>query len=335
MNISVILCTYNRSQSLARALDSIVAQSLPEVLAWEILVVDNNSSDETREVVEDYCRRYPGRFRYSIEPTQGLSYARNRGIREALGEIVVFTDDDVTVESNWLQNLTGSLHDDAWAGAGGKTLPANTYSVPRWLPHDESQNFQGMFSLFDLGDSACELHQPPFGANMAFRKKIFETHGDFRTDLGRRPGTMMSNEDTEFGRRLLLAGERLRYEPSAVAYHPVSENRLQKRYFLAWRFDKSRASMREFGIPHDTKWYVDGVPLYLFRRLAVWTTRWMFAIEQSHRFSSKLKVWGIAGEIQECYRLSRKDQKRPSIRSVLELPADASNAPQKPVDLSR
>src|SRR5208282_2321290 len=88
LNITVILCTYNRCQSLARALDSVAAQTFSESVEWEVLVVDNNSRDQTRDVAEDFCRRYPGRFRYLFEPRQGKSYALNAGIREARGDIL-------------------------------------------------------------------------------------------------------------------------------------------------------------------------------------------------------------------------------------------------------
>ncbi len=84
MKISVILCTHNRCQSLAKALNSLAALTLPESVEWEVLVVDNNSSDGTREVVQrDFCGRYPGRFRYLFEPQPGKSYALNAGIRQA------------------------------------------------------------------------------------------------------------------------------------------------------------------------------------------------------------------------------------------------------------
>ena len=105
MKITVILCTYNRCQSLVRALDSLAASILSETIEWEVLVVDNNSSDQTKAIVEDFCRQYPGRFRYLFEPQQGKSYALNAGIREARGDILAFVDDDVTVEPMWLQNL--------------------------------------------------------------------------------------------------------------------------------------------------------------------------------------------------------------------------------------
>jgi GT2 family glycosyltransferase len=159
--------------------------------------------------------------------------------------------------------------------------------------------------MFDLGLEAGLLAEPPFGTNMAFQKKLFEKYDDFRTDLGPRPGSEIRNEDTEFGHRLLTAGERLRYEPSAIVYHSVSQNRVQKKYFLAWWFDKARADIWQFGVPHNTRWFVAGIPLYLFRRLAVWTVRWIVAVEPSRRFSNKIKTWTVAGQILESYRQSR------------------------------
>jgi glucosyl-dolichyl phosphate glucuronosyltransferase len=305
MNITVILCTYNRCQTLAKALASVAVSTLPESIEWEVLVVDNNSTDRTREVVEDYCRLYPGQFRYLFEPQPGKSHALKAGIQTARGDILAFMDDDVTVEPTWLQNLTAALHDGQWVGAGGRILPEQTFSPPRWLPLQDRYALAPLV-LFDLGPRAGALTEPPFGTNMAFQKKVFEKYDGFRTDLGPRPGSEIRNEDTEFGHRLLAAGERLRYEPSAVVYHSVSENRVQKEYFLAWWFDKARADIWQGGIPCDTRWFVAGIPLYLFRRLAVWTVRWMVAVEPSRRFSNKIKAWTVAGQILECYRQPRE-----------------------------
>ena len=309
MNITVILCTYNRCQSLARTLDSVSEQTLPESVAWEVLVVDNNSCDGTREVVEDFCNRYPSRFRYLFVPQQGKSHALNAGIREAHSDVLAFLDDDVTVGPTWLNSLTAPLENDQWVGAGGRVLPVWTGPPPRWLPAKEKYGL-GPLVVFDLGPEAGELGESPFGTNMAFRKEMFEKYGGFRTDLGPRPGSEVRNEDSDFGRRLLTAGERLRYEPSAVVYHPVPENRVRKEYFLAWWFDKGRADIRQLGPSPDTKWYVAGIPLGQFRRLAVWTLRWMFSVEPCLRFSRKLNVWSKAGEILESYRYSI-DAKRP------------------------
>src|ERR1700683_3449953 len=112
--ITVLLCTHNRAQSLPIALESIATQILPQSVGWEILVVDNNSSDETRQVVDDFCRRCP-QIRYLFESKQGISHARNSGIQNARGEILAFIDDDETAGIDWLKNLTANLHSGEWA----------------------------------------------------------------------------------------------------------------------------------------------------------------------------------------------------------------------------
>jgi len=299
MNISIILCTYNRDKVLANALRSIARSSMPVSIEWEVLVVDNNSNDQTRKIVGEFSTRYPNRFRYLFEPQAGKSYALNTGIQEARGDILVFTDDDVTVRATWLQNLTAQLAGKNWVGAGGRTFPEKEFTAPQWMDR-EDENVLAPLAVFDLGNDACDLRESPYGNNMAFRKEVFEKYGGFQTDLGPRPGCVIRNEDTEFGGRLLAAGERLRYEPSAVVYHAVLP-RIRKEYFLAWWFDKARSDIRELGVPPNGGWTIVGIPLFLSRRLSVWTLRWMLTFNPARRFTYKTKVWGLLGEILECY----------------------------------
>jgi len=256
-------------------------------------------------VAENFCKQYPGRFRYLFELRSGKSHALNTGIAHAQGDVLAFTDDDVTVEPTWLENLTAPLYDDAWAGSGGRTLPERNFSPPGWIPR-EGLHALGPLAVFDRGPEPCQLSETPFGNNMAYKKTVFEKYGGFRVDLGPRAGSRVAqkSEDSEFGARLLAAGERLRYEPSAILYHSVPPFRLQKGYFLAWWFDKGRADIRGFGIEPGSKRFISGIPLYLFRRLSVWTLRWITAFEPSARFDSKLKVWTTVGKIVECHLLS-------------------------------
>jgi glucosyl-dolichyl phosphate glucuronosyltransferase len=306
MNITVILCTYNRHASLSRALESVAASAMPGAVDWEVLVVDNNSKDETRAVAEDFCRRFPNRFRYLFEPRQGKSYALNSGIREAKGEILAFVDDDVIVEPTWLQNLTSSLHDNEWAGSGGKILLERTSPAPRWLALDGPYSLAGVLVLFDRGDKPCQLDWAPYGTNMAFRKATFDKYGGFRTDLGPNTKNEIRGEDTEFGRRLMSAGERLRYEPRAIVYHCVPEKRLRKEYFLNWYLDFGRGLVREWGAGPD----IWGIPRPYFSilkkiatSLAAYGLRWLFALKPEKRFFYKVMVWWQAGQIAEMYRL--------------------------------
>lgn len=303
--ISVIVCTYNRAESLKKALRSVAESQLPESVPWEVLIVDNNSKDLTAQTAQEFCQQAPQRFRYIFESKQGKSHALNTAIREAKGEILAFMDDDVTVEPTWLWNLTNCLFEDNYVGAGGRILPERSFTPPPWLPV-EGRYALAPLVVFDLGTDLCDLNEPPFGTNMAFKKQVFSKYGTFRADLGPRPGSEIRDEDTEFGRRLLSAGERLRYVGTAVVYHSVSESRLKKSFFLTWSFDKARAQVREHGAPLQSKWIVAGVPLPLFRRFAVWSVRWMCTVQPSRRFSCKLNVWGLAGSILESFRTLRK-----------------------------
>ena len=324
MKLTVVVCTYNRCKSLPKALESISRSQMPDSVQWEVLVVDNNSRDQTREVVEDFCGRYPGRFRYLFEREQGLCAARNAGIRNAQGEIIAFTDDDVTVEPMWLTNLTAHLENGEWAGAGGRVLPERSFSPPPWLALSGPHYLGGhLYAHFDLGDRAGELDRPAYGANMAFRKSMFVKYGGFRTDLGRRPGNQIGGEDIEFGHRLMGAGERLRYEPSAVVYHEVVAERFKKEFLLRAMLDHGRAVVREdgkrrglWGIP---KCYL-AVPKTV-KRLLVAMLRWMRASDPQIRFFCKCVVWQMTGQLMETFSQSPRTTED---RNVLQ--ADESGA---------
>ena len=165
---------------------------------------------------------------------------------------------------------------------------------------------------FDLGDDVCELTFT-VGANMAFRKEVFEKYGFFRTDMGpttesdilqwRDARCPRSCEDVELGRRLIAGGERLVYLPNAIVYHPVPENRVKKEYFLAWHFDYGRGLIRASGVPRTRRWL--GVPEYLFgklTKLAKKTIRWITALQADQRIFYKAAVWQLVGEIVEICR---------------------------------
>jgi glycosyltransferase involved in cell wall biosynthesis len=272
---------------------------MPDGMTWEVLVVDNNSTDRTREIVEEFSRRYPGRFRYLFEPRAGKSYALNAGITQAKGDVAAFMDDDVTVAPDWLQNLTAPLADGAFACTGGRVAPVWKTDPPHWLGRD-GWVLAGPLVSFDRGEQGCRLEECPVGTNMAFPLRVFQQYGGFRVDLGPTPHNEIRNEDSEFVRRLLKAGEQLYYVPSAVVYHPVTEDRLNQRYFLTWWFDKARSEIRELGVPRDQGWLIGGIPLNTFRRLLRWSMQWTVTLNSRSRFECKLKVWYAVGLMAEC-----------------------------------
>jgi glucosyl-dolichyl phosphate glucuronosyltransferase len=309
--ISVVICTYNRAHSLGKTLESVVVQSVPSDIEWEIIVVDNNSSDQTREIVESFQSRYPERMRYAFEGRQGVSNARNTGVRESRGQIVAFIDDDETADPNWLESLTANLHSGEWAGAGGRVQPQWSGPRPNWISC-KSTFLDGPLAMFDYGAEAMELNDPPFGANMAFRKEMLSKYGEFRTDLGRVGMELLSGEDTEFGRRLIAGGERLRYEPSAITLHPVEKNRATRRYFLSWWFNKGRTDVRDFWTLTNIG-KVSDIPWQVFRGAAVEAIRWIFTTEPCLRFICLLKIWTYAGQFSEYFRQTYKAKRKGSL----------------------
>jgi hypothetical protein len=214
-------------------------------------------------------------------------------------------DDDVEVDPHWLYRLTSPLDDQTWSGSGGRILPEAGFVPPPWLD-TEARYALAPFAIFDLGKTAGELKESPFGTNMAFRKTVFSKYGGFRTDLGPQPGSEIRSEDTEFGARLLAGGERFWYEASAVVHHPVQAERVRKPYLLKWWFGKGRADIREHGCSGEGRYRIFGAPIVLYRRLCVWTIRWLCGVTRKQRFSSRLTVWGIAGMIKECRTQNEK-----------------------------
>ena len=156
---------------------------------------------------------------------------------------------------------------------------------------------------FDLGEEPCELKTPPFGANMALKKTVFQKYGLFRTDLGPTAGTLRRGEDTELCRRLITPGESLVYAPEAIVYHPVAEERMRKRYFESWYFNYGRSSVRVDGIPASSI-RCFGLPRYLLRSLVEFFLKWIGTLNSQRRFYYKLQLFRVAGEITEACRLS-------------------------------
>jgi glucosyl-dolichyl phosphate glucuronosyltransferase len=308
MDISVVLCTYNRASSIGKSLESLRQMSLPPDLKWELIVVDNNSTDDTRAVVTEFARTSGLKVRYVFEPKQGLCHGRNTGVVSASGEIIAFTDDDVHVAPHWLRELALTFKEFDCIGLGGKSVPAwNGLAKPDWLvtsgPYCLSR---GPILDFDLGDKAKEIRVAPWGLNMAFRKTAFERFGLFRTDLDVLGSGGLLGGDTEFGKRLLNLGEKIVYSPKAVVYHPVAQPRITKNYLLLYQHRLGRTAVREEGgWPSEAVLYF-GAPRYIYRSVLMNCANWLFAFDKKKRFYYKARVYCLFGYIAEGRKMQRE-----------------------------
>ncbi len=240
--ISVVVCTYRNPDLLRGAISSLLNQTLSSD-QYEIIVVDNNSGDQTPEVVHCLGDTSSPPVSYVLETRQGLSHARNRGLEAARGEIVAFLDDDAEADPRWLAALLEAFDSDPriWA-AGGKILPTwHTDERPEWW----SEEYEGWLSLVDRGDEPTALAWPEriLGANCSFRHSVFSELGHFDPNLGRRGEALLGWEDTEIQQRIHARDKVVFYAPDAVVYHHVPPERLTKSYFLRRQFGSSRSQM--------------------------------------------------------------------------------------------
>jgi glucosyl-dolichyl phosphate glucuronosyltransferase len=241
MKISVAIPTYNRAVELDLTLASLSTVAGNSVEGGEVLVVDNNSTDETREVVERWMTRFAGTLRYVLEKRLGLCFARNRAIAESNGEVIAFLDDDVDVDPDWLSALRGAYAGADCAAVGGRAYLVYPSEKPSWVGKDE----ETMLSRVELGDERRRaLPGELYGLNLSIRKDWLEQVGGFRTDLDRVGNCLLSGGEKELLQRIETAGGQLWYEPRAVVGHRVPAERLRPEWFIMRRYWGLRSAIR-------------------------------------------------------------------------------------------
>ena len=206
MDLSIVICTHNRAERLRSALEHLFAQQTNQ-LKTEIIVVDNNSTDDTAEVVRGVLPIASVETHYLFERAQGISYARNAGWRRARAPIVAFTDDDVEVSADWMDQIVRSFKEYPEVECvGGKVLPEWPFEPPPWLTRDH----WAPLAILDYGESPLRLdHDDPrclVGANFAFRRSALKRIGGFSAAVQRVKDGIGSIEDHEFLIRLWDAG---------------------------------------------------------------------------------------------------------------------------------
>ena len=286
MKYSIVIATYNRAADLRDTLASLAG--LRPDGPWEVIVVDNNSTDDTREVVTAAAATFPAPLRYLFEREQGRSPALNAGIRAATAEIVLTTDDDVRVPADWVNRAAAGLTALGCDYVGGRVLPIWGGPRPAWLPNHGGRQW-AVIALLDYGPDPLEFgSRVPLGVNMAFRRPAFDRAGLFDPHTGRRAGTLLGQEVREWCIRARQAGLRGFYVPDMRLEHIIPADRLRKRYFRRWFYWRgvSRALLYErsgldmeaperTAIDFSTVAHVAGVPRYLYRKAAGAAIDWL------------------------------------------------------------
>jgi glycosyltransferase involved in cell wall biosynthesis len=228
--LTLAICTYNRSDLLPRALDAVLAQTYPRD-GFEILVVDNASTDATPNVVAGYTRRAPF-VRYVREPRPGIAHARNRAATDARGKYLAFLDDDAWAEPNWLDELVKPLTgpDPAPACVVGPVQLVWEGRRPDWFP----ARHEPLLCQYDMGSRPCLLGRDGYflTTNSLFHRETLLGLGGFLTNLGRVRGVPMGGEDNEICQRFVRSGNPVLYQPSALVYHPVPPDRQTRGYLV-------------------------------------------------------------------------------------------------------
>jgi GT2 family glycosyltransferase len=219
--VSVVVCTYNRKNLLKSCLNSIYAQEYPKS-NFEVIVVDGGSTDGTAEL----CKEFP-QIQFITESRFGVAYARNKGAELAHGFIVAYTDDDCLVDKQWLRSLVaGFQFSENIMGVGGPVYPLHPEIIP------EKIHVKAALGLFYEGESA-KLTNPIITANSAFKKEIFKTiQFDETLGITRRGKLVLGGEDTDFCRKIVDSGYKIRYTPHAKVYHQIHRKRIRISYIV-------------------------------------------------------------------------------------------------------
>ena len=247
MRVNVVICTWNRCEFLRQTLESLRALDVPPGQEWELLVVNNGSSDATDEVISDYRQLLP--LRRLFEPELGLSRARNAAVRAATGDLILFTDDDARVDPEWMRAYLEA--GDRWPDAGffgGRIEPRYAADVPGWVKRHEAA-LAAMLCLRDLGSVSrrLEADEFPFGPNMAVRRGAL-ARASFDERVGRTGNEQVRGSETSLFVRLQQQGVAGVWVPRAKVQHAIPRCRADLRYLWRYSHGVGRTDVRLNGV---------------------------------------------------------------------------------------
>jgi glycosyltransferase involved in cell wall biosynthesis len=304
--VSVVIATRNRQTRLAQTLDALAGQRWPRD-RFEIVIADNGSTDDTRAVIDAAAAR-PGAptTRYVFVDEPGKSRAVNAALQLARGHLIAFTDDDVRPEPAWIERLVAAADDTGADFVAGRLVPLWEADPPPWM----SPALYGVLAIPDNGDRRLPLrlgvneHIMPVGANMAVRASVVDRLGGLHPTLGKLEGSLRTGEDHELFLRMLHAGCRGVYEPTALVRHWVPRERLQRGYFRRWLYQNGRDVSRLETAYAASMRHLLGVPRYLWRQAAADTWSALAAAlngNRAARFAASVRVLWFGGYLRESW----------------------------------
>ena len=314
---SILICTYNRARLLRETLAALQVMTMPPDCQVEIVVADNNSSDNTPLVIAEAMRESSIPVVALHESAQGKSFALNRGLETARGDIVALTDDDVWPHPEWLNRIVADFRARDVTFVFGKVLPRWGQQPPPELLTVPAQDVWGPLAIVDYGDAPVDYvaestgQRLPIGANLAFAREALVAIGGWRTDLGKVNNTLISGEDHEIFMRLrrygLYAGY---YDPAVSVRHFVPASRLTRTYFRRWFFwhGKTQALMLNDLHPHlemSRVPRIGGVPRFLYRQSLEQCWQWIRALGRKDALGvliEELRALQHVGMLCECWR---------------------------------
>ena len=239
--LSIIICTYNRDKYIYNVLKSIVENDFP-ASKYEIVLINNNSTDNTEQECFRFQKDFPEcEFRYFLEKNQGLSYARNRGIKESQGDVFIYVDDDAVVNKEYLYSYYDFFEKNPEAmAAGGAIIPVYETEEPRWISYYTKQL---LTAYLYYGNHIKEFKAGKFpgGGNAAYRKEVFDQIGVFNPELGRKGDSLIGAEEKDIFDKMRNKNMKFYYLPNSILYHIISPQKLSKDYFnrLTYSIGKS------------------------------------------------------------------------------------------------
>ena len=300
VDVTVAVCTWNRARLLDATLAQMCNLRIPAGISWELLVVDNNCTDDTPAVIERYADRLP--IRRLVERQQGTSYAKNCVLRNAAADLLLWTDDDVLVDEEWFTAYVRAA--ERWPNAGyfgGLIKPWFEHDPPSWFQSNE-QALAPAMALRDLGPVERQLgpDEPPFGANMAFRRAAFSSK-DYDTKLGPHGNDQIRGEETTYCRALAADGFQGVWVPSAKVRHFVVAHRLTLRFVREYWVGLGRTQVRVENAA------IGATPPWIYRALVASHARyiWRRAIRHPGWLSSLMEASRMRGVLME-HRNGRK-----------------------------